>query len=151
MVVKDISKKPRPIKTGECKQCDSRTKKEVNQGDCSRTASNQCGSKKTINTDCPIKQRNCSRRFPLLASRQAKLLDELFKASSISREQCDRLAPASNSPEVVRQLRNKLGLAIPCEMHARTLPSGERIRFGMYSLSPADRVRLTQLGWERRA
>lgn len=56
----------------------------------------------------------------------------------IPREQLDSVAGASNSPELVAELRRR-GLDVPCERIQFIDRDGYRCRPGVYSLSIADR------------
>jgi len=50
-----------------------------------------------------------------LSPREARLLAALLcHLEGLSREAVDRATPASNGPHYVEQLREKLGLQIPC-------------------------------------
>ena len=60
----------------------------------------------------------------------------------ISREQLDKVCSASNSPDVVGQLRAR-GLKIVCTKQAALNRRGEPCRFGVYSLPPGQSA-LTQ-------
>ena len=51
-----------------------------------------------------------------------------------TREQVDRIAGASNGPEIIRQLR-ALGLRIDCRMMPSTDRDGLPCRYGLYSLA----------------
>jgi hypothetical protein len=75
-----------------------------------------------------------------LTQRQ-KIALEYLRHGQMHREALDRATGASNSPEVVRQLR-KLGLEIPCQLIVATDRHGQPCRPGVYSLSPMDRVKL---------
>ena len=57
------------------------------------------------------------------------------------REQVDRVAGASNGPQVVAGLRKLLGLSIPCEEIPSVDRDGHVTKPGQYSLSPEDRER----------
>ncbi|MEA3299136.1 MAG: hypothetical protein U9R22_02850 [Pseudomonadota bacterium] len=60
-----------------------------------------------------------------------------------SRETIDRVAGASNGPEVIRQLRVN-GLIIPCELVPHTDRDGRPGKHGVYHLSESDRRRIYQ-------
>ena len=56
----------------------------------------------------------------------------------IPREQLDSIAGASNSPELVAELRRR-GLEVPCERISFIDRDGQSCRPGVYSLTAADR------------
>lgn len=59
-----------------------------------------------------------------------------------SREAMDRIVGCSNAPELVSNLRNGLGLDIPCERVDLTDRDGRNCRPGIYSLTGADRAKV---------
>jgi len=59
-----------------------------------------------------------------------------------TREECDRLAPASNSPNVVMMLRRKLKLELPCERVPFVTKDGESSWYGRYHATPDDRDKI---------
>lgn len=65
--------------------------------------------------------------------------------AGIPREVADKIAPASNGPHYIGQLRNRLGLEIPCERVGCTTKDGEASWFGVYSLTPSDRRKLREV------
>lgn len=73
-------------------------------------------------------------------ARQYRVLAALHKGGRC-REDVDRIAGASNGPEVVRQLR-ELGWDIPCQLVAHTDRDGLKGKHGVYSLSSNDRLKL---------
>lgn len=58
------------------------------------------------------------------------------------REELDRIAGASNSPELVADLRRR-GLSIPCHRTPGIDSDGLPIRFGVYELTADDRRKIT--------
>ena len=82
-----------------------------------------------------------------LSPRQARAIDALLPGHWISREQMDRLTGASNAPDVVAKLRNKLGHdgAIEMEMVDGTDRDGRPCRTGRYRLTEPGRVRAVEL------
>ena len=78
--------------------------------------------------------------------RQLRTLDILLNCE-VSREQLDRVAGASNSPETVRQLR-ALGLpkgtCLLCEMRRSVDRDGRDVRHGVYSLTAEGRRRVRE-------
>ena len=71
------------------------------------------------------------------------LLALLDNPAGLSREDCDRATPCSNSPEYISQLRDRLGLVIPCERVPFVTTDGDKSKRGVYRLAPTDRRRLT--------
>jgi hypothetical protein len=69
--------------------------------------------------------------------REIRLLLALLDGDK-HREQLDRLIGASNSPDIVFRLRQK-GFSIPCTMRPGIDRDGQPCRFGVYSLTVADR------------
>jgi len=65
--------------------------------------------------------------------------------AGISREVADEIAPASNGPHYIGRLRTRLGLEIPCERVNCTTKDGEASWYGLYSLTPSDRLKLREL------
>jgi hypothetical protein len=78
-------------------------------------------------------------------ARQARLLGYLLTHSSITREQLDRLTGASNSPDVVRQLRARAGFDLPCHMVEGTDRDDLPCETGVYTLSKLDRAYVQRL------
>ncbi|SFM65103.1 hypothetical protein SAMN05216217_11094 [Halopseudomonas yangmingensis] len=69
------------------------------------------------------------------------LLALLSRHEGITREEADRIAPASNGPHYVSQLRNRLDLEIPCERVNCTTRDGEASWYGLYYLTKQDRAK----------
>jgi hypothetical protein len=69
--------------------------------------------------------------------RQLRALAVLLKRP-VPREQLDSMAGASNSPELVAELRRR-GLELPCERICFIDRDGFTCRPGVYSLTTADR------------
>jgi len=64
-----------------------------------------------------------------------------------TREQLDRLAGASNSPDVVLTLRRRFGLALPCALETVLDRDGKSVERGVYRLAELDKptaLRLVQ-------
>ena len=72
--------------------------------------------------------------------RQLRALTVLLRRP-VPREQLDSLAGASNSPELVAELRRR-GLDVPCERIRFIDRDGCACRPGVYSLSIADRSKI---------
>lgn len=76
--------------------------------------------------------------------RAARLLTKLL-AGSVSRERLQDLVGASNLPDQVARARKKFGLTITCEMHKGRDRDGQAVKFGVYSLTDADRIKVQVL------
>lgn len=59
-----------------------------------------------------------------------------------SREECDRLAPASNSPNIVMNLRRKLKLELPCERVPFITKDGTPSYYGRYHATSDDKAKI---------
>lgn len=82
--------------------------------------------------------------YNALTPRLKRLLRALLdNPDGLPREAADRATPASNSPEYVSQLRDRLALTIPCEMVPFVTIDGDKSKRGVYHLTRADRERLT--------
>lgn len=79
-----------------------------------------------------------------LTPRRARLLAALLDGRK-TREQLDRAAGTSNSPDVVMILRRDFGLVIDCEHVKATDRDGEPCRPGVYSLRESDRAKVNAL------
>jgi len=76
-----------------------------------------------------------------VTSRAFRLMLALLNGSR-SREECDHLAPASNSPHYIRELRHRLKLALPCERVSFVTKDGTKSCFGRYHATPDDRDKI---------
>lgn len=76
--------------------------------------------------------------------RQQRVLRALLSHPSIAREQCDKIARASNGPDVISALRDA-GLRIRCERVSCRDFDGKRSHYGRYSLHPDDRRKARQM------
>jgi len=63
----------------------------------------------------------------------------------VTREQADKIAPASNGPHYIHRLRVHLDLEIPCGRVNCTTKDGERSWYGLYSLTLDDRRKLLEV------
>lgn len=82
-----------------------------------------------------------------LTPRQSRVLDALFVAyAGVFREDVDRIAGASNGPEIISQLRHQWGVGIDTERVERTDRDGKPCKPGKYLLTPQGRERASQLG-----
>lgn len=80
--------------------------------------------------------------FTTLCPRQARALTALMRGP-VPREQMDRLAGCSNTPDLIASLRRR-GFVIPCEKIRVIDRDGRRCFPGVYSLTPADRAKLAR-------
>lgn len=69
----------------------------------------------------------------------------LDSPQGVTREEADRIAPASNGPHYIHFLRTKLGLEIPCERVPFTTRDGEGSWYGLYRLTRKDRKALREM------
>lgn len=85
-----------------------------------------------------------------LTQRQHRVIAALLNGPR-SREQIDRIAGASNGPEVIRQLRES-GFTIVCEMVKHTDRDGKPGKHGIYHFTANDRQKALDYlsGTERR-
>ena len=84
--------------------------------------------------------------------RQARVIAAMLPGAWISRETMDRLAGASNSPDVIWKLRRKIGQdAIDMEWIDGTDRDDRPCRTGRYRLTEQGRERLARIGDEGRA
>ena len=82
---------------------------------------------------------------PVLSPREARLLSALLRShDGLSREDCDRLTPCSNSPHYIQQVRQKLRLQIPCRRVEFVTKDGEQSWYGHYYLTGTDRTMLAR-------
>lgn len=72
------------------------------------------------------------------SERHRRVLRALLRGPK-TREQLDRIAGASNGPDVVFKLRRRFGLVIPCALGVVCDRDGHSVERGTYSLSEADR------------
>ena len=81
-----------------------------------------------------------------LSPRQARAIDALLPGHWISREQMDRLTGASNSPDLIQQLRRKVGQdGIEMEHFDALDRDGRPCRPGFYRMTDPGRVRAVEL------
>jgi len=59
-----------------------------------------------------------------------------------TREECDALAPASNSPNVIMGLRRRLKLELPCDRVSFVTKDGESSWYGRYHATPDDKAKI---------
>lgn len=85
------------------------------------------------------RQTNTTKLTPRLKRLLVALLAD---KSGLTREEADRAIPASNAPEYIRQLKERLGLEIPCERIPFTTVDGYHGKRGVYYLTDADRQRV---------
>ena len=77
-------------------------------------------------------------------SRRIRGLIALFGRYELSREELDRAAKVSNSPDVVMKLR-RMGFVISIRMQPFSLPDGSVGHYGVYRLEPESRLAAMQL------
>ena len=84
-----------------------------------------------------------NRRF---TPRQARAIDALMPGQWVKREAMDLSIGSSNAPDVILNLRRKLGDdAIETQMVDGTDRDGQPIKYGRYRLTPAGRKQLHEL------
>jgi len=59
--------------------------------------------------------------------------------SPLRREQLDRVATVSNGPDLIRKLRRRLSLELPCKLVPLLDKDGRTVVVGEYSLTDADK------------
>ena len=74
-----------------------------------------------------------------LGPRELRLLCALM-LGPVRREEVDRVAGASNGPDVVMRLKRAIGIKVPCRRVPATDRDGRPCRPGIYNLSDADRI-----------
>jgi len=81
-----------------------------------------------------------------LSPRQARVVSALSAGGWLMREAIDRVAGSSNGPDVVRQLRCKLGSdAIETQLVGSVDRDGKPCLVGRYALTANGRARLAQI------
>lgn len=75
-----------------------------------------------------------SRRLIRLAAALAK--------GPVTREQADRIAPASNGPHFIGELRRKLEIDLDCDRVPFTTKDGEPSWYGRYTPTREERAKL---------
>ncbi|ASM78686.1 hypothetical protein VITFI_CDS2909 [Vitreoscilla filiformis] len=76
--------------------------------------------------------------------RQRRALSALLDGPK-TREQLDRIAGASNSPDVIRSIRRRLGMTLPCELERIRDRDGRSVERGVYSLTAEDATKARHL------
>lgn len=74
-----------------------------------------------------------------LTPRHRRLLLALL-AGPVTREQADRIAGASNSPDEVLRLRRRFALKVPCVRKGALDKDGRHVEVGIYSLADTDKA-----------
>lgn len=87
---------------------------------------------------------NEPRNHTKLSPRMQRLLKALMHQPQSSRDLMLSL-PCNNPPEYIRTIRNRYGLSIPVEHIKFTTIDGRASQYGMYSLTPDDRVKAAAL------
>ena len=86
------------------------------------------------------------RAAPKLTPRQSRVCESLAQHRKLWREDVDRIAGASNGPEVMSQLRDK-GLEWTCERIKKIDRDGQPCAPGMYSIDGVGRNTLARWGF----
>ncbi len=87
------------------------------------------------------KTRSPNSNTPVLSKRQIRLARALLRGP-VTRERADRIAPASNAPDVVMGLRRKLNVVLYCERVPFVTIDGRPSWYGKYHASARDRRKL---------
>lgn len=87
-------------------------------------------------------RQNKSAHFTTICPRQARALAALMRGP-LSREELDRVAGCSNTPDLIASLRRR-GFVIPCEKIRVIDRDGRKCWPGIYHLTPADRTKLAR-------
>ena len=77
-----------------------------------------------------------------LSPRHRRIVHAL-QTRSRTREQIDRIAGASNGPDEILRLREKLGIEIPCVRIPAFDRDGHDVQIGVYSLTTSDRRKIS--------
>lgn len=80
----------------------------------------------------------------LQSPRQCRALSALLTGPK-TREQIDRIAGASNSPDVIGRLRKRFGMTLPCELERIRDRDGRSVERGVYSLTAQDATKARRL------
>lgn len=80
----------------------------------------------------------------LQSPRQSRALSALLTGPK-TREQIDRIAGASNSPDVIGRLRRRFGMTLPCELERIRDRDGRSVERGVYSLTAQDATKARHL------
>lgn len=78
------------------------------------------------------------------SQRQRRVLLALLEGAK-TREQLDRIAGSSNSPDVVLKMRRRFGLDLPCTLEKVQDRDGRSVERGSYSLTPTDALTARRL------
>lgn len=99
------------------------------------------GMGKCTGRDCAPSAAN----LPAIRSpRQRRALSALLTGPK-TREQIDRIAGASNSPDVIGRLRKRFGMTLPCELERIRDQDGRSVERGVYSLTAQDATKARHL------
>lgn len=69
-----------------------------------------------------------------IGPRHRRLLAALERRTTVTREQADRIAHASNSPHYVGELRKRYGIPVRTRMQSGVDYDGSKTRYGIYWL-----------------
>lgn len=101
-------------------------------------------------SNAPEKSAHSTGALPTLTARQSRVLDALAIAAGwLFREEVDRIAGASNGPQIILELRRKVTGEDGIEMEQVEAidRDGRPCRPGRYRLTETGRARLQTLGW----
>ncbi|WP_068826734.1 hypothetical protein [Pseudomonas sp. BMS12] len=87
---------------------------------------------------------NNSTRLPPRLQRLLRAL--VANPFGLSREECDRVTPCSNSPQYIAILRQRFNLTISCHRHKFVTIDGLRGAYGVYQLTADDMTKLAAEG-----
>jgi hypothetical protein len=76
-----------------------------------------------------------------ITPREHRIVGKLLEAPLSAREVRTH-GPCNNAPDLIARLRRKCGLVIPCAWVSFVTVDGAKSRFGIYSLTDADRKKL---------
>jgi hypothetical protein len=103
------------------------------------TEENAQGQSKPTGPHCDPKK---GRR--LQSPRQRRALVALLTGPK-PREQIDRVAGASNSPDVIGRMRRRFGLTLPCQLERVKDQDGRSVERGVYRLTDQDATKARDL------
>lgn len=83
--------------------------------------------------------KNNLKKSPKLPPRCERLAKALLLRGSFSREEADRIGPASNSPHYMMLIRNRLNIVLECEKVEFVNSDGEKSWYGRYVASDEDK------------
>lgn len=93
----------------------------------------------------PVLQQPLEQRIKPMSERQRRAVDALLMLGCVPTNQMPRIAGCNNAPALVGKLRDKYGLAIPCDVAEVTDRDGHAVQAGAYRLTDADRTKLADV------